>query len=340
MGVNTILPTMNLGKYIFGTRTFLLEKVEEKARLGQYRAYNLLALMFYTLVFACFISGIVYGLVLFNSWLWAIVMGLFLGFISFVLLILVLFLNLTTNHQDLYNHMTNMSSIFKQYEGQDFTHLSDEEAIKIVHEQKMLLRETNHTPSFDHFHISGIFSSAIKVVLILVISCVVANAMELLMFRHSLNNSLAQIEANPMINAAAELRDSTGSLNALSSDDQQKQVMAKWTLDMLKENPDKPFQLIHSQSILLAFDILDMSLGKFKIIMDILFALLFLTPFVLVRKSHEYGGGELLKEAALMDISISYYAFLVTQRESQKITQLIQSEYDYQALVSIPKMNT
>ena len=338
MGFNAILPTMNLGKYIFGTRTFLLEKVEEKARLGQYRAYNLLALMFYTLVIACFVSGMVYGLVLFNDWFLAILLGLFLGFISFVLLILVLFLNLTTNHQDLYNKMTNMSDIFKQYDGQDFTHLSDEEAIKIVHEQKMLLRETNHTASFDHFHISGIFSSAIKVVLILVISCVVSNAMELLMFHKSLNNTLAQIEASPMINAAAALQDSTGSIYHLSADQQHKQVLAKWTLDMLQDEPGKPFKLIHSQSILLAFEVLDMSLGKFKIVMDVLFALLFLTPFVLVRKSHEYGGGELLKEAALMDISISYYAFLITQRESKKITDRISTEYDYQALINIHKV--
>jgi hypothetical protein len=72
--------------------------------------------------------------------------------------------------------------------------------------------------------------------------------------------------------------------------------------------------------------------------MDVLFALLFLTPFVLVRKSHEYGGGELLKEAALMDISISYYAFLITQRESKKITDRISTEYDYQALINIHKV--
>lgn len=331
---------MNLGKYIFGTRNFLLEKVEEEARAGQYRAYNLLALMFYTMVLACVISGVVYGLVLFNDWLLAAAMGLLLGLISFVLLILVLFLNLTTNHQDLYNNMTNMSAIFKQYEGQDFSHMSDEEAIKRVHEQKMLLRETNHTPSFDHFHVSGIFSSAIKVVLILVISCVVANAFELLMFHKSLNNTLAKIEASPMLNAAAELRDSTGGTLHLSMLQQEKQVLAQWTLDMLREEPGKPFKLIDSQSILLAFEVLDMSVGKYKILMDILFALLFLTPFVLVKKSHEYGGGELLKEAALMDISISFYAFLITQRESQKIIHRISTEYDYQALVHKIPSNT
>ena len=335
MEINLQLPAMNLGKYIFGTRDFLLDKVEEQARVGQYRAYNLLALMFYTLVLACFISGVVYGLVLFNDWLMAIGIGLLLGLISFVLLILVLFLNLTTNHQDLYNNMTNMSQIFKQYEGQDFTHMSDEEALKRVHEQKMLLRETNHTPSFDHFHVSGIFSSAIKVILILVISCVVANAFELLMFHKSLNNTLAQIEASPMLHAAAELRDSTGNINSLSAQQQEKQVLAQWTLDMLKEEPGKPFKLIHSQSILMAFEVLDLSIHKYKILMDVLFALLFLVPFVLVRKSHEYGGGELLKEAALMDISISFYAFLITQRESQKITHRISTTYDYHALVQM-----
>lgn len=331
---------MNLGKYIFGTRTFLLEKVEQEAKAGQYRAYNLLALMFYILVLSCMISGVVYGLVLFNDWLLAMVLGILLGLISFVLLILVLFLNLTTNHQDLYKNMTNMSEIFKEFEGQDFMHLSDEEAIKRVHEKKMLLRETNHTPTFDNFHFSNVMSSAIKVVLILVISCIVSNAFELLMFRKSLNNTFAKIEASSMLHAAAELTDSTGSTYNLSAIQQQKQVLAQWTLDMLKEEPSKPFKLINSHSILLDFEILDLSLGKFKVLMDILFALLFLTPFVLVRKSHEYGGGELLKEAALMDISISFYAFLITQRESQKIMHRIKNDYDYNALALKQKINT
>jgi hypothetical protein len=328
---------MNLGKYIFGTRDFLLEKVELEKRNRQFWAYNLLALMFYILVLGCVVSGIVYGLILFNNWFVAMFMGLFLGFISFVLLILVLFLNMTTNHQDLYNNMTNMSPIFSQYENQDFTNLSDEEALKIVNEQKLLLRETNHTPSFDHFHISGVFSSAIKVVLILVLSCVVANAMELLIFHVKLNETLQEIQTNPIIQNTALLSENNKSGKAIYVVNQDKEVLAQWTLEMLQPDPNAPFKLINSKSILLAVDVLDQSLGKFKMVLDVLFALLFLTPFVLVRKSQEYGGGELLKEAALMDISISFYAFLITNRESQRILNRIESEYDYSALTKTNK---
>jgi hypothetical protein len=326
---------MNLGKYIFGTRDFLLEKVEEKERSRQFWAYNLLALMFYILVALCVTAGVVYGLVLFNSWLIAIGIGLFLGFISFILLILVLFLNMTTNHQDLYKNMTNMSSIFKQYEGEDFTNLSDEEAVKIVNEQKLLLRDTNHTASFDHFHISGIFSSAIKVVLILIISCVVSNALQLLMFHDRINETLSIIQADSRLQNASHLNDSTGFTEQTNSINKEKQILASWTLEMLDPDQGNDFKLVNSKSILLALDVLDMSLGKFKILMDVLFALLFLTPFVLVRKSHEYGGGELLKEAALMDISISLYSFLITQRESKKIHQTIQDNYDYSAILRL-----
>jgi len=326
---------MNLGKYIFGLREYNFENVEEDVKKRQFLAFNLLALMFYILVLGCIVAGIVYGLVLFNDWFLAIVTGLFLGFISFFLLILVLFLTMTTNHQDLYKQMTNMSTIFEPYQGQDFTHLSDEEALKIVQEQKMLLRETNHTPSFDHFHLSGVFTTLIKVCLIIILSCVVSNAMELLMFHGSLNKSLYSIKTSPNIQAAANMLSDSVQHQQGSVYVGEKQIMAKWTLDMLEEEGGKPFLLIDSKSILLSMEVLQRSLGSFKVIMDILIALLFLTPFVLVRKSMEYGGGAYLKEVALSDISTSYYAFLITQRESQKIKHKIETEFDYKSLLKI-----
>jgi hypothetical protein len=319
---------MNLGKYIFGIRKSYFEKTDDQVRERQFLVYNNLALMFYSLVGISIVSGVIYGLILFKSWIFAIGIGLFLGFISFILLLLVLFLNMTTNYQDLYMKMTNMNPIFQKYYYEDLENLSDEKAHQIVTEQKMLLRESSQEAKNDLFRFSSILTSIIKVSLILILSCVVANAMEFLMFHGKINDTLHLIKNDKYIQSCASIQ-----LEEEASELQGKKIIAKWTLDMLKENPDAPFVLIDSHSILLSMQILDLCLGKFKIVLDILFAVLFLTPFILVRKSKEYAGGVFLKEAALIDISSSFMFFLLAQRERQRIKRTIETEFDYNAIV-------
>ena len=152
--------------------------------------------------------------------------------------------------------------------------------------------------------------------------------MEFLMFHGALNKTMSRIKNDELIQACASL-----DLKEDVSELRDKKIMAKWTLDMLKENTHEPFILIDSHSILLSMQILDLCLGEFKILLDVLFALLFLTPFILVRKSKEYAGGAFLKEAALIDISSSFMFFLLAQRERQRIKRKIENEFDYEALV-------
>ena len=80
-------------------------------------------------------------------------------------------------------------------------------------------------------------------------------------------------------------------------------------------------------------EILSLSIGKWKIILDIVVALLFLTPFVLLKKSKEYAGGIFLKEAALYDIQCSHMFYLISERERRKIEEKIQNQYPYNELV-------
>lgn len=323
---------MNLGKHIFGLREHYFEKVDQETRDRQFLVYNLLALMFYILVICCTISGIVYGLILFNNWPIAITLGLFFGLISFLLLILVLFLTMTTNHEDLYDSMTNMSPHFEPFQKQDLSSISDEQALKMTQEKKMFLRETSHPPSMDRFHLSGILTSMIKVSLILIISCIVANAIEILMFHDKLNDSLKSIKQNELIQYLAESDRNQDTLKKTNEALNQKRLLASWTVEMLTEDKDQPFKLINSKSLILSLEILDKAIGKSKIVLDVLFALLFLTPFVLVKKSREYSGGAFLKEVALTDISTSFYSFLITQRTCQNIKKKIDTEYDYSSL--------
>lgn len=322
---------MNLGKYLFGVREEYFTKVDEKETARQFLVYNNLSLMFYTLIAFSIIAGVIYGLLLFNSWWYAIGIGLFLGGISFALLLLVFFLNMTTNYQDLYLSMTNMNPIFEEHENEDLRNLSDERAEEKVQAKKMLLRETNQEARFDHFHLSSVVTSIIKVSLILVISCVVANALEFLVFHKSLNKSLNSLKNDSTLLTCAkhELTESNDVLN-------NKILLARWTLSMLEEDKNAPFILIDSKSLLLSMQVLSLSIGTWKIILDVVIALLFLTPFVLLKKSKEYAGGKFLKEAALYDIQCSQMFYLISERERRKIKEKIQNEYDYNELVKKP----
>lgn len=317
---------MNLGKYLFGIREEYFAKVSEDEKRNQFFAYNVLAGMYFILVLFAFAAGLFYGLVIFQSWILSVVIGLFFAGISFILLLLVLFLNMTTQYEKLYEKMTDNSSVIDAYQHQDLSGLSDEEAVRITQEYKMKLRDENKEPEKTPFHFSNIFTSTIKVSLVLIISCIVANGLELFIFHQKLNESMEKIRNNNELKTMA-LKAKDKSLPVIEK--QGDVTLAAWTMEMVTENPENPFILIDCHSILMVFDVLDASLGKYKVIFDLLFALLFIIPLILVKKSRKYGGGIFLKEVALSDISTSLMFYLLARRKSQQVRKIIEEE-DYE----------
>ncbi len=320
---------MNIGKYIFGVREEYFAKVDATEKSRQFLVYNNLSLMFFVLVGFTALSGVIFGLMAFNQWIIAIGIGLFLGMICFVLLLLMFFLNMTTNYKDLYSTMTEMNPVFDSFEKEPIEQWTNEFALNETEAHKDKLRDTSQFTSTGNFHFSSVITSSIKVILILIISCVVANAMEFLFFHKSLNESLNKIKNDKTIQVCAQLE-----LTEKNSELNQKIVVAQWTLQMLKEDPKKPFIFINSQSILLNMQVLDMCLGKWKVLLDVLFALLFLTPFVLLKKSNEYAGGIFLKEAALVDISHSLMFYFLSERARRRIKHEIETKYNYDQLLT------
>ena len=116
---------MNLGKYIFGVREEYFAKVSTKEKERQFLVFNNLTLMYFILVGFTILSGLVFGIMIFNNILLAIGISLFLGAICFVLLLLVFYLNMTTNYQGLYLTMTNMEPLFETHYKEDLKGLSD-----------------------------------------------------------------------------------------------------------------------------------------------------------------------------------------------------------------------
>jgi hypothetical protein len=322
---------MNLGKYIFGINESYLEGLEEKTIRRQIFVYNVLSFMLLTLVFLVFIAGTVYGVVIFGNWIYALFVGLVLSLISFIILLLVFFLNMTTKYQSLYDMMTNMENVFKRFYGKDLTAMTDEEAIVIVEEHKLKIASASIEPSNESFHWSKIFTSAMKVILILIISIITANGIELLMFSSSINESFTTIKNSDILTTSIQKKENLDStLNIYQQGNE-----AEWTLSMLEEKQDSPFHIINTYSILLAIDVMDMSLGNWKIVLDLLFTFLFLTPFILVKKSKEFSGGEYQREVAIHDICTSYLFFLLSQRECQRVKHIISNEYDFESALKV-----
>jgi hypothetical protein len=322
---------MNLGKYLFGINESYLDGLDEKIIRRQIFVYNVLSFMLLTLVFLVFIAGTVYGVVIFGNWFYAIFVGLVLSLISFIILLLVFFLNMTTKYRSLYDMMTNMENVFKRFYGQDLTTMTDEEALVIVEEHKLKIAAVSVEPDNDFFHLSKIFTSAMKVVLILIISIITANGIELLMFSGSLNESFKTIKNSELLNKSIQKQKNLDStLNIYQQGNE-----AEWTLSMLEEKQDNPFHIINTYSILLAIDVMDMSLGNWKILLDLLFSFLFLTPFILVKKSKEFSGGAYQREVAIHDICTSYLFFLLSQRECQRVKHIISNEYDFDSALKV-----
>lgn len=322
MELSSDLPEMNLGKYIFGIREEHFRKVPDDERSSQFYSYNLLAAMFFVLSGLTVAAGVCYGLVIFKSWWLAAGLGLILGGISFILLLLVLFLNMTTDYQGLYAFMTNMNPIFDRHNKENFAESTDDELLELVSKNEAQLRQEHLTPDDAPIHFSSVLVSVIKLVLILILSCVVANGLEMLMFKNKINASMRSIHVQ-LLEDKSKMDVSESPLTA----------EAQWTIEMLDEQHMQPFLLIDCHSLLMTNDILSTALGPWKVILDMLFYGLFLIPFVLVRKSRQYAGGEFLREVAIIDISTSYLSYLITQRKCQQIQKEIRNNWDYDQLL-------
>ena len=145
------------------------------------------------------------------------------------------------------------------------------------------------------------------------LSIIAANALQIFIFRSKLNQSFKSIRQTTIIRQLAAEDNS----KTLSSD---KTHYARWILQMT-EPEENSKNIIHCKSIILTIEVLEASLGKFKIFLDVLMSILLLIPFLLIQKSKEFKGGDYLKEVCLENISTSYYFYLISQREYQRIIE-------------------
>lgn len=321
---------MNLGKLFFGVRNEVLINVSSEDANKQVFVFNILGYMLLLLSLSCVGAGIIYGLIIFNNWGVAIFTGVFLGFICFILLQLLLFLSMQTRYRKIKDQLSNMETLYDKYKGLDFKGLSDEEAVEMVTNMKMTLSKDSVKSEPSPFHFSQIIVSAMIISLVLLISFIVANGFEVLMFRSSINKSFNEIKSSEQIQNLA--KDFKISKNTTHLD---QKLDAIWTLSMLKEQKGKEFKVVNCYSLLMTIEIMSIGLSKTKIIIDLLFAVIFLIPYLLVKKSDEFGSGAFLKEATIDGIGTSFLMFLLSSRKIQKIENKIKTEFDYKKALGI-----
>jgi hypothetical protein len=316
---------MNLGKYIFGIREEYILQLEQGKREEQFLSYNILAAMFFVLVGLAFISSFCFGLILFQSWTISFILGIGFAAICFILLLLVLFLNMNTNDSELQRKMNDFEAYYQSIKEKRFETVTDEEALTIISEHEQLLRISNEEPQKSEFHISQLFIALVKIILVLVLSFIVANGIEMLMFQGKMNDALSIIKNSKEINSV--LADTSSSLV-----NENMKTNAQWTLNMLTENPSEPFILINCYSFLLNFEILTLCLGKWKIVFDLFFAILFLIPFIMVKKSSRFAGGGYVKELMIAHISTTLLFRILADRKCAEIRKEIET-FDYNSLL-------
>jgi len=315
---------MIIGTYIFGIRKELLSRLPEEVARRQIFIYNMLGLMLIVLALLGAASGLIYGLVLFNHWGLAIACGIFLGGVFFLLLQLLLFLSLQTRYRSLKEQLANMESLYDHYKGLNMSTISDEEALEIVSNYRLTASASQIKTEPNPFHLSQLLISASIVSLALLLSFIVASAIEIWMFRNSLNEKFHEIKHSTELNHLA--KDYQQQRN--TSFNEQK-MEAYWTLKMVDNSAGESFKLIHCHSILMTFDVLMAGIGKTKVLIDLLFACVFLIPYILVKKSDEISGGELLKQVTIDSISTSLLMHLLSTREIQQAKHKIETEYNY-----------
>ena len=195
---------MMLGLHLFGMRKNLLHQLPEEVAKRQVNIYNLLALMLLVLSILGAASGLIYGLVIFNNWAIAVGCAVLLGFVFFLLLQLLLFLSLQTRFKDIKSQLSNMDNLYEQYKDHDLSGISDEEALEMATNYRMTMRQSAIIAEPTPFHFSQLIISTLFVSIILTISFLVASAIQIWMYRTTLNNTFFEIKNSTEIIELAE----------------------------------------------------------------------------------------------------------------------------------------
>jgi len=279
----------------------LLKKVDPKQNERQTFILSSLSIMLVVVSLICFFSSIVYTLIVFHNWWIAIGVGFFLALVVFNLYRLFVMTALDVSGSSLEEYYIDHEKHYSEHHeiGSDMTNVSDEKIQEIIAISKEKLREKSQMDiGRKQLKFSDVLTMTLRVVILSIIALVFATGIELFIFKNQINDVLLQLKSQYIIHGETWM-----------------------VVNILTPSPNDQFYIFNANSLLLAIDILERGLGYWKVVMDIIFLVIFLIPLALVFKSKEIKQSEYMRELALSEITITFYHYLHTQRLCQKIIQ-------------------
>jgi hypothetical protein len=293
---------MNLYKY-FGVNTDYFQNIEKPEANRQILIYNILAVMVLILAALVSLSILIFTLLIFQSWILGIILMIFAFIVIWNLYNLIIVISLVPSNNELYNQWINFEKYLEKYIGPEHEELSNLEINNIVQQNKEILRKskkrkTRYKPSLSLF-----FKDLMILSVIVILALLTANAIQLFIFSDNINLLLAELNTN--------LVATDSSMNII-----------------FKEDPERPFVILNSYSILIDLEILLRAMGNWKYISDTFFIILFFLPYVVIKKSEEIRDGAYLRENVLHEISINFTSELLTRKKIKEIEFELSHNWD------------
>ncbi|MFN5635076.1 MAG: hypothetical protein ACK49D_10420 [Flavobacteriia bacterium] len=245
-----------------------------------------------TSILAAF-SMFLFAAIVFQSYLIALLTGVFLGLVMYNFQRLLIIASLSPQDELLY-----LNWIDKKREFEDLTDAkvmelqskADREAF--LTDKKMAIR--NATANFTQRK-TGFFSQfmgkLIFVFILVLFGIIVANGLELFLFRGQINESIDQLLQSKEV------------------------VVDSWSKKHIFTSANgKDFLLINSNSLLVDIEFLTRGLGYWKYLMDFIVLIIFLFPIILLNKSDEFLKGSVMRELVVQEVRITNNHYILSRR--------------------------
>jgi hypothetical protein len=274
-----------------GPDTFATLSTEEGDR--QKKIYSrLVILIIMTSILAAF-SIFMFATIIFQSYFIAIPSGLFLGLVIYNFQRLLIIASLTPQDETLY-----LNWIDKKREFEDLTDAkvmefqSKAEREAFLTDKKMAFRNStaNFTARKTGFG-SQLIGKLIFVLILVLFGIIVANGLELFLFRGQINDSIEKLLQSKEV------------------------VVDTWSKKHIFTSTNgKEFLLINSRSLLVDLEFLTRGLGYWKYLMDFIVLIVFLLPIILLNKSGEFLKGPAMRELVLQELKITNDHYILSRR--------------------------
>lgn len=292
---------MSWYKYI-GVDSDLLKKVDPKHNERQTYILSSLTIMLFVISVICFCSSLVYSLIIFHNWVISILVATFFAIVVFNLYRLLVMTALDVSGSSLEPYYLDHEKHYHEHFtfSNESNHISDEQINGVVYTAKNTLREKTQ---FDFPNITTKkhpLTMTLRVLILSIIALVFCNGLELFIFQNQINEVLSDL------------------LSIYTSKNE------TWIIEnMLTPVAGSEFNIINTNSLLMALDIMNTGLGNWKIVIDLIFIIIFLLPLLIVIKSKEIKQSEYVRELALSELTITFYHYLHTQKFCNEILEKI-----------------